>query len=89
VLGSGAGRRFRGTSWSLGTRIGIAWVVTLPASAAFGGFFALILDVRGGEVVLAFALLALLAATVHFRRALLAGPDSALPPPPAPAAAAS
>jgi PiT family inorganic phosphate transporter len=88
VLGSGAGRRFHGTSWSLGTRIGVAWLVTLPASAAVGGLFALVLDIRGGEVVLACALLALLAATVRFRRALLAGPDSALPPPPAPAAAA-
>jgi inorganic phosphate transporter, PiT family len=85
VLGSGAGRRFRGTSWSLGMRIVIAWLVTLPAAAAVGGLFALILDIQGGEIVLAIALVVLLAIAVRFRRSLLSGPDAGLPPPPAPA----
>jgi hypothetical protein len=69
-------------------RIAIAWIVTLPAAAAVGGMFALILDIQGGEIVLAVALVLLLAIAVRFRRSLLGGPDSALPPPPAPAAAA-
>jgi inorganic phosphate transporter, PiT family len=89
VLGSGAGRHFRGTSWSLGSRIAVAWLVTLPAAAAAGGLFALLLDIQGGDIVLVIALLLLLALTVRFRRSLLSGPDAALPPPPRPAAARS
>ena len=88
VLGSGAGRRFRSTSWSLGARIAIAWLVTLPAAAAVGGLFALLLEVQGGEIMLLALLVLLLALFVRFRRSLLAGPDAALPPPPLPAAVA-
>jgi PiT family inorganic phosphate transporter len=73
ILGSGAGTRFSTTRWSLGGRIAVAWLVTMPAAAVVGAAWALVLDVPGGELVVAAALVAALVVAWLRRRAFFGG----------------
>jgi PiT family inorganic phosphate transporter len=98
ILGSGAATRFRTTRWSVGGRIAIAWLVTMPAAALVGAAWAFVLDLPGGQVVVAAALVAGVVVAWLRRRAFFGGweqlqptePDtSALPAAPEPAAPAT
>ena len=90
----GGRQRFATTRWSLGGRIAIAWLVTLPAAAGMGAVFALLVELPGGVAVLGAAALATLAYAWHARRRLFAdgwksAAPAAAPPIPSPSAGAS
>lgn len=57
ILGSGIGRRTE-VRWSTATRMGIAWVITLPAAGLLGAVFALLTGLGFGGVLTAVVLLA-------------------------------
>jgi inorganic phosphate transporter, PiT family len=66
VMGAGAGKRVSAVRWGVAGNIVVAWVLTLPASAAVGaltfGVVHLFGENGGGPVVVSAALLALLGA---------------------------
>ncbi|KAA9111681.1 inorganic phosphate transporter [Microbacterium rhizomatis] len=68
VIGSGLGRRGSTVRWGTAGRIGIGWLLTLPASGAVGAFAALFVVWWGTWGVLADAVLALAIILLIFRR---------------------
>jgi len=73
IMGAGAAKRASAVKWGVAGNIAIAWVLTLPAAAAVGGFTYLIVDLFGGDgagtMVVSVALIAaLVAAFVHRTR---------------------
>jgi PiT family inorganic phosphate transporter len=75
IMGAGAGKRLSAVRWGVAGNIAIAWVLTLPASAAVGGLTYAVVALFGthkaGPVVVSLLLLSLLAAA--FIRRLAAG----------------
>ena len=53
IMGVGATRRLSAVSWGLGTKILVAWVLTLPATALMGGLFYMLLRLLGADAVVA------------------------------------
>lgn len=51
IIGAGAGRRLSAARWGLARGILIAWLVTLPAAAAFGAILFGVDRIAGGGVV--------------------------------------
>jgi PiT family inorganic phosphate transporter len=62
VMGAGAARRLSAVRWGVAGNIAIAWVLTLPASAAIGGLVYGVTRIFGtgalGPVVVSVAILA-------------------------------
>jgi PiT family inorganic phosphate transporter len=73
VLGSGANDRWRHTRWSVAVNIGIAWVVTLPATCAVGAALGLVGELPAGHVILYALTVGGLAVLYRARRTLFAG----------------
>jgi PiT family inorganic phosphate transporter len=73
VLGSGARVRFRHTRWGVARSIGIAWIITLPASCSVGAVLGLVGRAPGGVVILYIVSLGGLFVLYRMRRALFAG----------------
>jgi inorganic phosphate transporter, PiT family len=75
IMGAGAGKRLSAVRWGVAGNIAIAWVLTLPASAAVGGLTYAVVALFGahkaGPVVVSLLLLSLL--TAAFIRRLAAG----------------
>ena len=75
IMGAGAGKRLSAVRWGVAGNIAIAWVLTLPASAAVGGLTYAVVALFGahkaGPVVVSQLLLSLL--TAAFIRRLAAG----------------
>jgi PiT family inorganic phosphate transporter len=59
IFGAGAARRAGGVHWRLARQVAYAWLLTLPAAAAFGAVAALIADTgTTGTIIVALALAA-------------------------------
>jgi PiT family inorganic phosphate transporter len=75
IMGAGAGKRLSAVRWGVAGNIAIAWVLTLPASAAVGGLTYAVVALFGahkaGPVVVSLVLLSLL--TAAFIRRLAGG----------------
>ena len=75
IMGAGAGKRLSAVRWGVAGNIAIAWVLTLPASAAVGGLTYAVVALFGahkaGPVVVSLLLLSLL--TAAFIRRMAAG----------------
>ena len=73
VLGSGASARWRHTRWSVAVHIGIAWVVTLPATCAVGALLGLVGKLPLGHAILYAVSAGGLFVLYRARRTLFAG----------------
>jgi PiT family inorganic phosphate transporter len=75
IMGAGAGKRLSAVRWGVAGNIAIAWVLTLPASAAVGGLTYAVVALFGahkaGPVIVSLLLLSLL--TVAFIRRMAGG----------------
>jgi PiT family inorganic phosphate transporter len=75
IMGAGAAKRLSAVRWGVAGNIAIAWVLTLPASAAVGGLAYAVVSLFGaneaGPLVVAGLLLAAL--TAAFTRRIAAG----------------
>src|SRR5215210_7016734 len=75
IMGAGAGKRISAVRWGVAGNIAIAWVLTLPASAAVGGLTYAVVALFGaqkaGPIVVSLLLVALLSAA--FIRRLVGG----------------
>src|SRR4051794_32371800 len=75
IMGAGAGKRLSAVRWGVAGNIAIAWVLTLPASAAVGGLTYAVVALFGahkaGPLVVSLLLLSLL--TAAFIRRLIGG----------------
>ncbi|PIF01593.1 MAG: phosphate transporter [Propionibacterium sp.] len=59
ILGSGLGRRTP-VRWSTATRMGVAWLLTLPSAGLIGGAAALLVSFGSGGLLTALALLSII-----------------------------
>ena len=75
IMGAGAAKRLSAVRWGVAGNIAIAWVLTLPASAAVGGLTYAIVALFGADEAgpLVVAGLLLVALSVAFTRRLAAG----------------
>ena len=75
IMGAGAAKRLSAVRWGVAGNIAIAWVLTLPASAAVGGVTYAIVALFGADEAgpLVVAGLLLVALGVAFTRRLAAG----------------
>ena len=75
IMGAGAAKRLSAVRWGVAGNIAIAWVLTLPASAAVGGVTYAIVALFGADEAgpLVVAGLLLVALSVAFTRRLAAG----------------
>jgi inorganic phosphate transporter, PiT family len=73
VLGSGASARWSHTRWSVAVHIGIAWVVTLPATCAVGALLGLVGKLPLGHAILYAVSVGGLVVLYRARRTLFAG----------------
>jgi PiT family inorganic phosphate transporter len=75
IMGAGAAKRLSAVRWGVAGNIVIAWVLTLPASAAVGGLTYAVVAAFGthsaGPIVVSVLLLTLL--TAAFARRIAAG----------------
>ena len=75
IMGAGAGKRLSAVRWGVAGNIAIAWVLTLPASAAVGGLTYAVVALFGahklGPIVVSLLLLSLL--TAAFIRRMASG----------------
>jgi PiT family inorganic phosphate transporter len=75
IMGAGAAKRLSAVRWGVAGNIAVAWVLTLPASAAVGGLTYAVVAAFGthsaGPVVVSVLLIGLL--TVAFARRIIAG----------------
>jgi inorganic phosphate transporter, PiT family len=73
IMGAGAGKRLSAVRWGVAGNIAIAWVLTLPASAAVGGLTYAVVALFGahkaGPVIVSLLLLSLLTAAFIRRMA--------------------
>jgi PiT family inorganic phosphate transporter len=71
VMGAGAARRLSAVRWGVAGNIAIAWVLTLPASAAIGGIAYGVTRIFGtgalGPVVVSICVIALIASALGRR----------------------
>ena len=75
IMGAGAGKRVSAVRWGVAGNIAVAWVLTLPASAAVGAFTYAVVALLGSETLGPIVVSAVLVAalSVALGRRLLAG----------------
>jgi inorganic phosphate transporter, PiT family len=75
IMGTGAAKRVSAVRWGVAGNIVIAWVLTLPASAAVGGLTYALVALLGSDAVgpIAVSAALLAALTLALRRRLVAG----------------
>ena len=75
IMGAGAGKRVSAVRWGVAGNIAVAWVLTLPASAAVGAFTYAVVALLGSETLGPIVVSAVLVAalSVALARRLLAG----------------
>src|SRR5690242_3740659 len=69
VIGAGAARRASAVRWGIAGNVGIAWVITIPASALVGAMFYWLISAEFLPLVIAIAVIAIFGFAVKARRA--------------------